>query len=629
MNRPTHPDITVHPAPEDLMSFLDGELEPSEIAQVRRHLQRCEDCRRTLERFAALTARFSSEALAAGMETPPAAEPGIAPPAEVFVSRGPATVQTLARRSGGERRFVIPRPIAAGIAILLGAALLAHLLLSPRPVSARSLVSTAWQHQRDLQQKHPAVVVQRKLRVVKTVQGKAVNAERWETALAPGAAHEEFVSTGSSAQEILQTLPESRCRLFVPLSLDMLTCLLDSDPLSVQVEETASASGLQQFQIQLTSLAMSGPSVRSRWTLRGSDWRLSDVEYLSVSGPEETVYRIEEESIALVPTKAPEAEISSAEPARESLSVDSAERPVDRVLGVPGAHASLLRVFEAMDRFVPALEEDLRFEMEPNGTVRVTGLVAGEARRVQLESLLAADGGVRVMVMTPEEAVARSLDAMARQESAGSAAKANGSPLSGSATPLRSEGPLLADELIARFGSDEEGKALALRFGALLLEETQQLAFQARWLERLEEAFPPANLAGMSEGEQQRLMALRRRWRDSLREKHADLRLRVVAVVCGSPCAETARADSSAVPQETEAAPSSALTAAWSEALHAELALVKTMLVDRAFAPAGSPEQAKAQWLRMSDGVRQALDQPLPVPQDHSLVSHGLRQAAH
>jgi hypothetical protein len=53
------------------------------------------------------------------------------------------------------------------------------------------------------------------------------------------------------------------------------------------------------------------------------------------------------------------------------------------------------------------------------------------------------------------------------------------------------------------------------------------------------------------------------------------------------------------------------------------------MLVDRAFAPAGSPEQAKAQWLRMSDGVRQALDQPLPVPQDHSLVSHGLRQAAH
>ncbi|MEP7367595.1 MAG: zf-HC2 domain-containing protein, partial [Acidobacteriota bacterium] len=40
-----------HPDPDRLMLFCDGELNPSESAEIRRHLDACWDCRAEMERI--------------------------------------------------------------------------------------------------------------------------------------------------------------------------------------------------------------------------------------------------------------------------------------------------------------------------------------------------------------------------------------------------------------------------------------------------------------------------------------------------------------------------------------------------------------------------------------------------
>lgn len=628
MSRRKAPEISLHPAPEDLMSFLDGELEDHETASVRRHLERCTACTRTLQQFAAVSSRFSSETLAAGMG-PVDPQPAFAPsPAARPQPRVPAHPETGRARPTARWAFTLPRSAAASIAILLVGTLVAHLLLSPRPVSARGLVDTARQHQQEFWQTHPAQALQRNLRVTITVSGKAVATEHWASHLNPRASHEELVSAGEIASEIQNALPHVACRMFVPLSLEMLDCLLDAEPASVHVLERESEGGAPRFVIEIASLQPNFSPLESRWTLRSEDWHLGMVEYRIVRDQREMVYRIEEESAALVPLPPPPIELSRVEP-QPTLPARVPALPLQNSSSPDASQPGIrLRVFEAIDTFEPALDEDLQFEEETGGGTTVSGIVPRADRKAQLESLLAAHTGARSSVLTQSEAIAAALAALGPQSTSHPAPRNDREvPVIPPGDAIRSQDPLLAPVLAERFGSDEDGNALALRFGAAVLEDTQHLAFRARWLERLENAFSVQDWQAMPAVERERFLALRAKWRASLRDRHQSLRQRVAAMICPSPCPDpgTTAAPSADSAERPDSLP--AEIPRWKSALDAEIALLKTMFVDGAFAPAGSAEQAKSHWRQTSLATSQALESPQPWPPPNTLAARTAAQA--
>jgi predicted anti-sigma-YlaC factor YlaD len=615
MSRRNAPEVSLHPTQEDLMSFLDGELDEQQTASVRHHLVGCVECSRTLQQFAAVTSRFSDEILAAGMDFTARLRPELSPSLREQPRR---KVRTHSARWA----FAPPRSAAASIAIVLVGTLAAHLLLSPRPVSARGLVDTASQRQQEFRQTHPTQVLERNLRVTKTVSGKAVGTEHWTSHLSPQASYEELVSAGESALEIQGVLPEVACRRFVPLSLEMLDCLLDAEPASIQVRERDSEDGASRFVIELASLRNDSPPLETRWTLRTADWQLSTVEYRTVRDQRETVYRIEEESANLVPLPRPAIELSKAIeltrmvpqptlPARLPVTVvDESDSGEARRPGIR------LRVFEAIDAFNPALDEDLQLAEDPTGVTTVSGIVPNADRKAQLESLLSAQAGVRSAVLTQSEAIAEAFSLPRAQPPSDTALpndRETPDTLPGSA--IRSQDPLLAAELDARFGSHAEGNAQALRFGAAVLEETQHLAFRARWLARLENAFSASDWHAMSPGERERFLALRAKWRQALQSRHQALRQWVNEILCPVSCLDPAAGDAPAATLE------------WQSALDAELALLKTMFVDGAFAPAGTAQQAKSRWSHISQATSQALQNSQPW-QPGSLVSASSGPAA-
>lgn len=623
MSRRKVPEISLHPAPEDLMSFLDGELEEHEASSVRRHLKSCAECSRTLQQFAAITSRFSNETLAAGMGSAGEVQPELTALPGRHPQRDERTLtETRTGRPAGRWAFALPRSAAASIAILLVGMLVAHLLLSPRPVSARGLVDTARQRQLEFLQTHPTQVLQRKLRVTKSVAGKAVGTEHWASHLSPQAIHEELVSAGESLSVIQDAVPQAACRMYVPMSLEMLDCLLDAEPASVQVQERETVDGAPRFVIELASLRRNLSPLETRWTIRGADWHLSTVEYRIAVEDRETTYRIEEESTDLVPLRAPAIELTSVQPQPTVPTPLPATLVQDLDSPEVQRAATRLRVYEAIDTFEPALDEDLQLEEGPAGIIAISGIVSGADRKAQLESLLAAQADVRVNVVTQNEAIAQALALSGTPFPPEPAPrKDREAPGAASGEAIRSQDPLLAAELAARFGNDEEGNALALRFGAAVLEETQHLAFRARWLERLENAFTADDWQAMNTGERERFLALRAKWRGALVDRHQALRRQVDAILCPVPCPDGD--NSNTLPQYQ-----AGLTASvpvnipgWKPALDAEMALLKTMFVDGAFAPAGTAQQAKSRWLHTSQATSQALESPQPWPPQNALTS--------
>jgi anti-sigma factor RsiW len=630
MSRRKAPEISLHPAPEDLMSFLDGELEDHETAAVRRHLQGCAECTRTIQQFAAITSRFSNETLAAGMGSTATSQPQLA------ASPGEPPRRAVPRRfeAGFARRtarwsFALPRSAAASIAILLVGMLVAHLVLSPRPVSARGLVDTARQRQQQIRQTHPTQVLQRNLRVTKTVSGKAVGTEHWASQLTPHASQDELVSAGESAAEIQDALPRAACRLFVPLSLEMLDCLLDAQPASVHVQERESEDGAPRFVIELASVRPNLSPLQTRWTLRGADWHLSMVEYRVAAEDRETIYRIEEESAALVPLPIAPLELSRVEP-QPTISARVPAPPLQD-LNFPDAPQPgiRLRAFEAIDAFEPALDEDLQLEEEPDGVTTVSGIVPSPDRKAQLESLLATQPGIRITVRTQSEAIAEALAFLGAQPASSPAPQNDEeAPAIAPGDAIRSQDPLLAAELATRFGSGEEGNALALRFGAAVLEETQDLAFRARWLERLENAFSAVDWQAMHAGERERFLALHAKWLGVLLDRHRALHQRVASILCPAPCPDLETSHALPAHQTTGPASLPAEIPQWKPALDAEIALLKTMFVDGAFAPAGTAQQAKSRWVQTSQGTSQALESTRPWLPRNSFVDTGAEFAA-
>ena len=95
-----------------LSEYLDDELEPSERAELERHLASCADCASTLDELTAVVARAANVPA-----RPPAADlwPGIEP----RLDRAKTAVTPFHARPARRVSFTLPQFVAAGLALMV------------------------------------------------------------------------------------------------------------------------------------------------------------------------------------------------------------------------------------------------------------------------------------------------------------------------------------------------------------------------------------------------------------------------------------------------------------------------------------------------------------------------------
>lgn len=629
MKRRRNSDVNLHPAPEELLRFLDDELSDVELAVVRRHLANCGECRETVQRFAAVTMAFSRDIVADALA---AMDADATQPAPASVPMPPQDSPGVFRNNRSPFAWAMqsralfpafPRTVAASIAVAVIGVLVAHVLLSPPRVSARSVVDTAWQWQRKRQSLSSARTVERILRVTRKTNGQPERTERWSSTVAALTAHEELIAGAHSAEEILANLPNASCRTFVPLSLDMLDCLLDDDRQVTSLEEVRRGAAIQNYRIALTTTNLNGLPFRSQWTIERGDWRLSKVEFEIGSAANGVRILVEEEARAYRNEQPEPAMFTASRAARPPALFDSAPSPIPEALRGASRARNRLRAFEVIAAFNPTLEEDLRVQDLPDGTVRIEGVVLQNERLAELRGIGLADSRIEIAARTQEEAFASALaETMRSIHDEPVAFHANARPAATDRQEMRGEGPMLIAELEDRFGKDEEGKSRVLRFSDQVLNATQELAFHARWLHRLQSAFPDADRERLGGPEILRLDRLRDRWLESVQRRHENLQAIIRPLLCSGGCEAGPGGEELAVRTDNGQAMLSL-----DAALRAELALLKTMFVDRAFLPLDSVADAKAQWARANSTVLGALEERSLPGGDLSLAIAGTSHA--
>lgn len=595
-----------HPSPEDLMCLLDGELAPKQAADVELHLSSCSECREALAQFSSAAVCFSSTSLFPELE-----EMG-----SDLTARIPISVPCISSTSAPRVR--INTSIAAGIAVLLAVALLQYLVFSPPPVSARGLVGSARAEQGEVLRQHPSKSIRRRLKVTKSSeqrggrnmepQNLAVAApEFWDTSIETNASQEVLETDSATAGEIASVLPRAACRELVPLSIDMLECLLDSRELTSVVRVSGSGRFLSTYEIEIASSAQRpGLHFASSWRLRASDWHLTDVTYRVGRSTGIDVFHIEEHNYSLMPGG--HIESSSELPARKESTPELTivVASPESTSSAASAAVSKLRAFELLNAFGITPEDDLSVVLDPSsGRVRIEGMVPDVERQARIRSLVSAVDGVDVEVSTYAEAVDR-IAPLSQSTADDASGPSRSSQTLAPRAPVRSDGPLLSDLLDARFGSDESGRALSSGFGATILAEAQQLLFEARWMERLGEAVPPDVLRNLSHTDQQRFAALQTDALVRLLTRHRQLHQLVSSVLCPDRCQYSANPDAgeqagALIPVQNTGVP-------WIPSLNRELSLLKTMFVDREFEKSVNAVDVVALWHQTSQKVEDAME---------------------
>ncbi|MCC7342843.1 MAG: zf-HC2 domain-containing protein [Bryobacterales bacterium] len=606
MSRHGSPEFEFHAAPEDLLRFLDGELRDEEISAMRLHLANCGECRSQVHRYAQVTSEFSRSAIASalsnsGAEAESASVEAFTQDANVVNPRrcgfAPPRMELMLQPLNFTAQS---RSAAAGIAVTLIGALLVHVLLSPPRVSARSVVATARQVQRERQSLAREQTMERILRVTRKAVGQPARVERWASMIAPNSAGEKLISGVGGAEEILSNLPTVACRAFVPLSIDLLDCLLKDSRQDATVEEIRQGNAVRGYRIALGAPDMDRIPLRSQWTIQGRDWRLSKVEFQLGSTASGVRILVEEEAFrsyrADPPLPLVPGQFQTAKPV-ERIATALPQNPEERP--VPAQVRNRLRAFEAITAFYPSPEEDLRMRELPGGAICIEGIVLLEDRREELRRALLDATGVVVAVQTQEEAVTKAF-AAAWNSGIGKpqVSREDESPVSSARREMRSEGPMLLTELEERFGRDEAGRAQVLRFSGQVLNATQELAFCARWLQRLDRAFAGADRESMGEAEIQRFNRLREHWLASVHHRHEVLQTMIRPILCSGGCNASQHVGMLGLETAKQEAGHS-----FDAALRTELALLKTMFVDRAFLPVDTIPGAKARWREASSAV--------------------------
>lgn len=603
------------------MALLDGELSGEHAKTVRRHLRGCTHCKQIFATYQSATSAFTSQNLFPGLEK--------SPPTRI----APALTKPMFATHFAARDRSMRPAWAASLAMTLSILLLWQLVLTPPELGAREMISRA-----RIEEQRPLMgatkpVVQRTLRTTRRVAGiveqDVEHVETWDGV--PGHIR-KATETNPLARELAATIPIPECSRFSPLSVGMMHCLAGTNTVEMRVLTPPRDLETEVYQLAMQSLrpAKGNPFV-SVWTLRISDWHLTQVEFRFYTLPEDVEYRVEETAYRLVDGHPRVAESS---PGSE-VSIEEAPSispPPTRMEYDPAEGLNIrLAVFRALHALELTPEDEIDISWHPGEPVKVSALVASAERKRNLENALAAIDGIALGVLSYEEA---SILAQAVELFPGASETEVPAHVARNAAPLRSEGPLLLDELSEHFGGGDRGKELALGFGISLLEETQELHFQVRWMERMQKAFLPEERALLSPAAQIQLAQMESAIRAKLESRHTHLQLLVRSIICPRYCNTSsadphlrhpwrlyARDHASAVTSEELAL-----------AMDREFALLKVLFVDREFTPPseqGSELPTVAEQIHRWEALSVAFSQLLPdeaAPAEHAQALRSLAE---
>jgi len=480
--------------------------------------------------------------------------------------------------------------------------------VSPPGVSARELMEIARiEERRSLLGSD--VTVQRTLRSTRRVEGVvSEQAEHMETWHSVHGEIKQVHNWNGLAGKIADAIPAGDCAQMSPLSVGMMACLADRSATDVRVLHPLSASDGQFYQLAIKNLSSAaGHPFTSVWTLRVSDWRLVRVSFRLFALPEDIEYTVEEIHYRV----------------REDLPVASEPAMRPRKLGrlaasdaaSPAGHDAELDVvrkaslFLALHRLHLTPEDEVNMEFRDGHPIAIRVLAPDDARKKMFADALGNLEGVRAVVLSyldaDEPAVSERGVLTPSPEVAGAGQ---------SLAPIRSEGPLLLEQLAKRWGGDERGREAALAFGASVIEATQQLRYRASWLTRLRNAFSAEERRLLPAVERYRLAAMDRDLVTELSFRHHLLHDEVMSALCPALC-----------PAENEGSTHSAGDAIPPEigskthlaaAMDQEFTALKVLFVDREFgaAPevepsvrAASPKEQIQDWRALSKQVTQLL----------------------
>jgi hypothetical protein len=595
-----------HPEPEQLLALIDRELPWTQQVSVRAHLLVCRHCRAELHALRTTSKAFSRHNLFPELDQSGAAysNPAIPQPyAQSEVHQTPASVSLQAGLFG--------RPTGtAALALSLALLIFWSLVLTPPRLTAMEVIERARAAEQIPLQAVKNAQVQRLLQASRRIDGvieQQLSHEEVWNGLPGSVRHVDHRNV--LLQDLSNVLPVSECEGISPFSVRMMQCLAEHHATRSRVVSSMLDKSPERYQLAIDCARPErGHPFTSIWHLRVSDWQLVSVDFHFFTYPAEVSYRVE-----LVTQFITEGRTEVASRSRAVAPTVSDTQPVVSQEAIRQSdQASLqLRMFLALQSMGLSPDDEIRMSWE-DGTLRILAIVPDDLRKWQLEQQVAHIAGVDSTVYSYHDLTEGVASTMAPQAENGPfPEKGEGNEKSA----LRGEGPLLHDALLGHFGRGEQGEEAIARLSNLVLESTQSVGFQMRWLSRIRDTFPPAVRHSLSAEERISLELLEAEVLREIAAGHDGMSQGLRQAVCPTLCSSAAAKPLGAAGQESlsrtigdnEAREVRALLSQLEE----EFVVLKTLFVDRGFAEQRDTHQdagtAILRWLETSQSVSRQL----------------------
>jgi hypothetical protein len=483
-----------HLSDDWLLLAIDGELSVSDYAQVKEHVRACWTCRARkehLERTIEDIVEYEQALVAPDM--PPSAGGRamfMARLDELAADMGrPSLLKLWSATISQLSKSLLASRMVWIVAVLVIAVMapLIYLLREPPAVSANELLRRA-----SLAETHslagvnqPVVVQKLSIRIngrklTRTIYSDPVNKRQ--------ASRADAIATEVSATE----------RSFSESSLDW------NDPLSPKAfgqwregvaGERDVVTRLSGNRLKLDTTADSGPIAEASLTVRGEDFHpIAEDLHLR----DNTQIEIAEVSYDVVGLPTLSTDIFGlAVPAEPLRLPEVTERSVVSVPNVRPDATQLavaeLEVQTVLHKIGADLGEEIAVEQEPNGLVRVDGIVADDSRKQQVDTALAGIPFTQLRVQTIAQA--------SKQQPSG---KLTDTAEANPTTIATADPPLLEDQLKKRFPDADQRTEYVNQSLALC----QSASGRAWALNRLADRYTPEQIALLDHGSQQQLQSL-------------------------------------------------------------------------------------------------------------------------
>jgi anti-sigma factor RsiW len=512
----------LHPPREQLLLYVDRELAPKEASQIETHLGVCWSCRARvskIEKSIADFMEFDGEILAPSLSPPPNGWRGFDRALrQVVAESGRRSLLSIVSGSLGRffsqaRRLVMPRPwirIAVGV---LGAILIAALLLRSSRVpivSANELLRNAAEAQAAKLRAIEGPVIYQKLKVrratLASARSETANWETWNDTTRKR--FRQSVEDSGVLVELAQLLQANHMDPQRPLSTASYQSWRDSiEQKREEVTRTRLAQGLEALSLRTVPAGQVnvGQISEATFGVRAQDWLPYELRLKIKAEDGERIYEIAEQASEVVSLARLSPEIFAEQPVvippTPAPKLSPAPSPNPLALKVnpappaapPVATAELeVEVLSLLNQVGAMLGEEVSVKRTAEGLLRIEGVVENAERKTTILSALAAvkaQPAVELQIETPEEAEQR-LQQLRQRSNTVSIQIQEAAP-SSNAIPVDAE---VRRYLTAQGTPADKLDEAVNQFANHALRRSRQAILYAWSLRKLVERFSPADL---------------------------------------------------------------------------------------------------------------------------------------